>query len=188
MIALRRMQIAELEHIAEIDRSEHVTKIYVNRDGTLIRKDVDWPIPRWSPAGPPQQALPKKINPQKHTVPAKVKAWRPILENGGAMVGAFADKTLVGFVIYLPTLSPDTAQIEALNVSKDYRGRGIGTLLVDKAVQLAKADGVKKLYVSSVPTAPTVDFYVNKGFELAEEVNQKLYELEPEDIHMIKIL
>jgi ribosomal protein S18 acetylase RimI-like enzyme len=168
MIAVRRMQIAELERIVEIDRSEHVKKIYVNKDGTLIRKDVDWNISRWPP---PEMAL-----------------WRPMLAAGSTLFGAFDGNTLVGFSIYRPDLSQDTAQLAALYVSRDYRGQKIGASLVDTVAETARADVAKKLYVSSTPTTATVDFYMSKGFALTKEINEHLYELEPEDIHMIKNL
>jgi len=172
MIAIRRMQNPEIERIAELDRSEHVRKIYVIRDGSLIQKDVDWHIPRWS----------------QHMVQAKIEAWRPMLAQGSSMFGAFDGKALIGFSIYRPNLSQDTAQLGELYVSKDYRGQGIGALLLDKVVELARADGASKLYVSSTPTTATADFYMSNGFDLTKEINQYLYELEPEDIHMIKIL
>ncbi len=172
MIAIRRMQNSEIERIAEVDRSEHVREIYIMSDGTLIEKDVDWHIPRWS----------------QQMVQAKIEAWRPMLGRGSSMFGAFDGKALIGFSIYRPNLSQDTAQLGELYVSKDYRGQGIGALLLDKVAELARADGAGKLYVSSTPTTATVDFYMSNGFDLTKEINQRLYELEPEDIHMVKIL
>ena len=44
------------------------------------------------------------------------------------------------------------------------------------------------MYVSSIPTKNSVDFYMKHGFRLAEEGHPELYELEPEDIHMVKPL
>lgn len=187
MLVIRRMQIAEIEYIADIDRSEHVKEIYVNRDGTLVRKAVDWHIPRWALEDPPQDPS-TKINPQRDTVQRQIATWRPMLAAGSTMFGAFDGETLAGFSVYRPNLSQDTAQLAALFVSKDYRGQKIGGLLVDKVVEMAKADGAKKLYVSSTPTTTTVDFYMSKGFALTKEINKHLYELEPEDIHMIKDL
>ena len=172
MIAVRCMQNAEIERIAELDRSERVRKIYTIRDGTLIQKDVDWQIPRWS----------------QDMVQAKIETWRPMLEQGSSMFGAFDGDALVGFSIYRPKLSQDTAQLGELYVSKDYRGQGIGVLLLGEVEKFARADGAGVLYVSSTPTTATVDFYMNNGFDLTEEINQYLYELEPEDIHMVKIL
>ena len=170
------MRNSEIERIAEIDRSEHVTKTYVNENGSLEPKDVDWRIPPWSTDGQ-----------HEHSVRTRIEEWRPLLDHG-VMFGAFDDKALVGFVIYRPNLSQDTAQLAVLYVSNNYRSQGIGALLTDKATELARADGAKKLYVSSTPTAPTVHFYMGQGFDLTQEINRQLYELEPDDIHMIKTL
>ncbi len=161
------MQNSEIERIAEIDRSEHITKNYVNENGSLVLKDVDWRA--------------------EHSVQAHIEEWRPLLDSG-VMFGAFDDDALVGFVIYRPNLSQDTAQLAVLHVSANYRSQGIGALLTDKVAQLARADGAKKLYVSATPTAATVHFYMGQGFDLTQEINRQLYELEPDDIHMIKIL
>lgn len=177
MIDIRRMQNSEIERIAEIDRSEHITKNYINNNGSLELTDVDVQAPRWSPDD-------NNIN----SVRARIEEWGPILDDGGTMFGAFDDDVLVGFVIYRQNLSKDTAQLAVLHVSNNYRSQGIGALLTENVTQLAKADGAKKLYVSSTPTEPTVHFYMGQGFALTEEINQRLYELEPLDIHMIKIL
>ena len=61
---------------------------------------------------------------------------------------------------------------------------GVGKTLVGLVIQKAREIGVKKLYVSATPSQNTVEFYLKRGFKLAQEVNQKLLELEPEDIHM----
>lgn len=111
-----------------------------------------------------------------------------MLAAGSVLFGAFEDIALVGVSIYRPNLSPDTAQLAALCVSKDYRGKGIGGLLLAQVVEMATADDAKKLYVTATPTTRTVDFYMSKGFALTKDINQQLFELEPHDIHMIKIL
>ena len=48
--------------------------------------------------------------------------------------------------------------------------------------------GADQLYVSAVPSESAVGFYRSQGFRLADEVHPDLYELEPDDIHMIKEL
>lgn len=171
------MQNSEIERIAEIDRSEHITKNYIYQDGSLVLEDVDLHALPWSTDGEGE-----------HSVRARIEEWLPLLDDGGMMFGAFDDDLLTGFVIYRPNLAKDTAQLAALYVSKNYRSQGIGALLTDEAIKLARADGAKKLYVSATPTASTVHFYMGQGFELAKELNRRIYELEPEDIHMIKNL
>ena len=169
-----RMKNSEISRIGEIDCSEHVTSYFVHQGGKLERREVDWHVSRWSTDDHPE-----------HSVQSRIKAWKPLLDNGGAMLGVFDEDKLVGFVIYRPDLAEDTAQLAVLYVSNGYRGRGIGTTLTEEVVRLAVADGAKKLYVSATPSVPTVSFYRNRGFELAKEVNKELFELEPEDIHMI---
>jgi ribosomal protein S18 acetylase RimI-like enzyme len=171
------MQNSEIERIAEIDRSERVTEAYVCKDGSLEQKGVDWDIPRWSIEGD-----------HDHTVQAVIEGSQLVLDCGGVLLGAFDGEMLIGFAIYRPNLSQDTAQLAFLYTSNGYRRQGIGSLFTKEVIALAKADGAKKLYVSATPSTSTVHFYMKHGFELAEEVNPELYELEPEDIHMIRIL
>lgn len=168
------MKNSEISRIGEIDCSEHVTSYYVYKGGKLEKREVDWHVSRWSTDDDPE-----------HSVQSRIKAWKPLLDNGGTMLGVFEEDKLVGFVIYRPFLTEDTAQLAVLYVSNGYRGRGIGTALTQEVVKLAIGDGARKLYVSATPSVSTVSLYRNLGFELADEVNQELFELEPEDIHMI---
>lgn len=169
-----RMKNSEISRIREIDCSEHVTSYYVHGGGKLERREVDWHVSRWSTDNHPE-----------HSVRSRIRAWKPLLDNGGTMLGVFGEDKVVGFVIYRPDLTEDTAQLAVLYVSNGYRGRGIGTALTEEVVKLAIGNGAKRLYVSATPSVSTVDFYINRGFELAREINKELFELEPEDIHMI---
>jgi ribosomal protein S18 acetylase RimI-like enzyme len=162
------MEPTELGRIAEIDRSEDVTEDYVYKDGALERHDVDWQVGRWS----------------DEQLAALLAAWRPLLDGGGVMLGAFDGQVLVGFAIYRPRLTDDMAQYAVLYVSRDYRRQGVGSALTEKVLGLARADGSRRLYVSATPSVPTVEFYRSHGFEVTREPHPELLELEPEDIHM----
>ena len=177
MIVIKRMDNSDLCRIAEIDRSEHINSMYVYKDGTLEAKEVDWQVSCWFTDDHP-----------KHSVSAKIKAWKPYLEQGGIMLGAFDDSLLVGIAILRPKLTENMAQLAVLHVSRNYRGKGIGAKLTKEIFKLAVKMGAKEIYVSSSPSANTVAFYMSQGFELTKEINKELYDLEPEDIHMIKIL
>ena len=169
-----RMKNSQISRIGEIDCSEHVTAYYVHKGGRLERRAVNWHVSRWSEDDHPE-----------HSVQSRIKAWKPLLDTGGTMLGVFDRDVLVGFAIYRPDLTEDTAQLAVLYVSNGYRGRGLGIALTEEIIKLALADGAKKLYVSATPSVSTVSFYRNRGFELAREVNKELFEKEPEDIHMI---
>jgi len=174
MLSIRRMPIDEIDRVREIDRSEHVTQAYMSENGTLELRQVDWRIPPWS-----------ADDSSGHSVPAKVATWRPVLENGGTMLGAFDGDKLAGLAIYRPHLTEGTAVLAVLYVTCSHRRQGVGSALVDEVVRLARADGAARLYVSASPSEPTVGFYMSRGFRPTDEPSPELYELEPEDIHMI---
>jgi ribosomal protein S18 acetylase RimI-like enzyme len=177
MVQIRLLPSSDIERIAEIDRSEHVTLNYVYRDGKLETEKVDWHVPRWPLDGPGD-----------FSVEAKIAAWGPILQDGGVMLGALDGDRLVGVAILRPKLTESMAQLAVLHVSNAYRRQGIATRLTQRAIRLAKEAGAKDMYVSATPSQSAVGFYQSQGFELVEKVHPELYALEPEDIHMIKTL
>jgi ribosomal protein S18 acetylase RimI-like enzyme len=168
------MDASELDRIGEIDRSEHVTREYSYRRGSLETRAVDVTVPNWSRSGD-----------DEHSVRGRIDAWHPILARGGTLVGAFDAETLVGFAIYRPHLAPGVANFSVLYVSRSHRRMGVGSLLTGEVARLARADGARRLYVSATPTVPTVEFYRSHDFEPTDEPNEALFALEPDDIHMI---
>jgi GNAT superfamily N-acetyltransferase len=168
------MEASQLDRIGEIDRSEHVTQEYSYRRGSLEGRTVDVMVPPWSRSGD-----------HEHSVQARIDAWRPILDRGGTLVGAFDADTLAGVAIYRPHLAEGMANLSVLHVSRNYRRTGIGSRLAAEVARLARADGARRLYVSATPSGPTVEFYRSHGFEPTDEPNEALFALEPDDVHMI---
>jgi ribosomal protein S18 acetylase RimI-like enzyme len=168
------MVSSEIERIAELDRSEHITREYLHRGDSLELRAVDIRVPPWSSASD-----------HSHSVRAKVKAWKPIVERGGVLVGAFDGQTLAGIAIFEADLEPGMANFAVLHVSRSYRSQGIGALLAEEVIRLARASDASRLYVSATPTAPTVEFYQGLGFELAPQPHAEMFRAEPYDIHMI---
>jgi GNAT superfamily N-acetyltransferase len=170
-IAVRHMAASELGRIGEIDRSERITQQYKSRAGSLELIDVDIHAPRWGQPG-------------ERTVEQVVDSWKRLLDDGGVLLGAFDGDLLVGIAIYLPSSSEGFAQFAVLHVARTYRRKGVGTRLSDAVVRLARAEGAQRIYVSATPTRGTVDFYLTQGFEPLVSPNERLFALEPEDIHM----
>jgi ribosomal protein S18 acetylase RimI-like enzyme len=110
------------------------------------------------------------------------------VRNGGVLLGAFDGDRLVGVAILRYKLTDTMAQLAVLHVSKDYRRHRIGQRLTQEVIRLAKADGARELYVSGTPSELALGFYRAQGFELARQPHAELYDLEPEDIHMVKVL
>ncbi len=102
-------------------------------------------------------------------------------------LGVFESEQLVGVGVLETTFigsTHDTLQLVFLHVSSPYRKKGIAAELLKRLCRTAKKKGAKKLYISATPSENTMGFYLNQGCRLAEEVNQELYEEEPEDIHL----
>lgn len=174
---VRRMGSDELVRIAEIDRSEHVTREFVQRGRVLEERTLDLHVPGWAPDGDGE-----------HTIPSHIAAWRPLLERGATLLGAFDGERVVGFAIYRPELQPAMANLAVLHVSRASRRQGVATRLVEEVARLARADGATRLYVSATPSDSAVGFYRSLGFEPTGEPDAELFALEPDDIHMIRVL
>lgn len=96
-----------------------------------------------------------------------------LLQEGGHVLGAFAEDRLVGFL----ALDRDFggAEREYLNLSMlfvdaRYQRRGVGRYLFGECVKTASALGARKLFISSIPAENTVAFYFAMGCRDAEEV------------------
>lgn len=176
-VVIRQLPPGDISRVGEIDRSEHVTTGYVFKNGTLESQVVDWNVPRWS-----------ADHSAGFSVRARIEEWTPLLDAGGVLLGAMDGETLAGIAIMRPGLSQGVAQLAALYVDRKYRRRGIAGKLLTEAERLARRSGAVKLYVSAIPSGSAVGFYLARGFIPTEDVNERLFALEPDDIHMIKLL
>lgn len=165
----------EIKRVAEIDRGEIIEYIYYFKNGNLELEKEFWNVKKWN-----------SEQRQHH-----ISSLQVIYDRGGTIFGAFNDSKIIG-VIALDNeffgTNKDQLNLAGLWVSKQYRKMGIGKTLVELVKNKAREIGAKKLYVSATPSQNTVKFYMNRDFRLAKEINEKLFELEPEDIHMEFIL
>jgi len=53
-----------------------------------------------------------------------------------------------------------------------------------QAAAKAKELGAKRLYISATPSENTVNFYRYLGCVVTGEIDQELFDLEPDDIHL----
>lgn len=176
-ITYRWMSPSEINRIAEIDRSERVRIGYVLQSGRLEKTSVDWDVPGFYSTGE-----------GNHSVYEQLRFVESHLQSGGKMIGAFNDQTLVGVGVITPDIRPGVAQLAYLHVSNRFRRQGIGTHLVQAMIEEALQLGTSSIYVSATPSGSAVGFYTSFGFRLVDHPIPELYEMEPEDIHMIKNL
>ena len=174
---IRRLPPADLALIAGIDRSEEITVGYAVQDGTLVSYAVDWAVPAWDPSGTGE-----------HSVHHQIQTWRPVLDQGGTLVGAFDGDAPAGLAIVDPAWESGVAWLAFLHVGRPHRRRGAATALWAEVESIAAASGAKTIYVSATPSASAVGFYLSKGCVLAPTPDPRLFAREPEDIHLIRSL
>lgn len=176
MITYRHLDVSELSRIAEIDRTERIDTLYVQRGAELEAIVGDFSAAPWRGGTGP------------HSVTEQVEACAHYLGMGGAAIGAFSDERLVGIGVVVPHLRPGLAQLAYLHVSDGFRAQGIGRHLAGELERMARDAGDTRLVVSATPSANTVAFYRGRGFAPAADPLPELFALEPEDIHFEKRL
>ncbi len=175
MITFRELHLIDAEKIQEIDRSERIHSIYQMEEGVLKEIKAGHECPNWS----------------VEEVERLTVRFRSELEKGGKAFGAFDQSRLVGFGVLAHKWrgkNKDQLQVDLMYVSREYRRKGIGTRIMDDLSREAKLRGAKSLYISSTETQSAYNFYRNCGSDIAEEVDEELFELEPLDIHLVKEL
>jgi len=175
MIAYRTMTLDEVAKLKEIDRSEHIELIYKMNDGLVVETPMDHECPNWS------EDLLREIQERFHVE----------ISSGGLAIGAFDGDSLVGFGVLAHKFRGkdlDQLQIDLMYVTRNYRRQGIGTRIMHELSTEARKRGAGYLYISSTETKSAVSFYKYNGSRLAEEIDEELFNKEPEDIHMIKKL
>ena len=161
-----------LARLAEIDRTEHVTAAYRTVGERLVRYGVDWHIEPWD----------------ESQIAAFKTALTADLEVGGAYLAVEVAGRLAGVaVLGNRRLGPRDALVELcfLHVSAEHRGHGIGTRLIEAAVERARRSGADGMYISATRTASTVDFYRARGAILAVPPDAERLAREPVDIHLV---
>jgi predicted N-acetyltransferase YhbS len=120
----------------------------------------------------------------------EAEKYTPILldcfDRGGWFHGAFDDSRLVGAVaLESKFIRRGQLQLKFLHVSRAHRNQGLGVKLFELARITARERGATHLYISATPSEHTVNFYTRLGCVVASEPEQELFELEPEDIHLL---
>lgn len=167
----------ELWRVVEIDRRERIDVLYDQRGTRLVARHGTWSAAAWDPDGHGE-----------HSVEAQVHALEHYVDIGGIALAAFAGARLVGIGVVVPHLRPGIAQLAFLHVSAPWRATGIGGRLVEQLEQIARTAGDTEMVVSATPSENTVRFYLGRGFQPVAEPLAELFELEPEDVHMRKVL
>lgn len=170
-VIVRELTRDEAELVWSIDRSEVIDHVYHHRNGKLVLEAEHYDMPGW-PRGLAEASMPLLLD---------------CLDRAGTFWGAFDGGRLVAAAVLDSVFigrHNDQLQLMFLHVSRSHRRRGLGRLLFETAADKARSQGARLLYVSATPSQNTVEFYLHLGCVVTQEVNTRLFELEPEDIHL----
>jgi len=176
-VTYRRLERRELARVGEIDRTERIDTLYVQRGVELDAVHGDFSASAWHAEGGGEHSVAHQVDECERWVAA-----------GGTAIGAFAGERLVGIGIVVPHIRPGVAQLAFLHVSDGFRGTGIGRRLSDELDRIARSGGDTTMVVSATPSESTVGFYRRRGFEPTASPVPELLALEPEDVHLEKRL
>ena len=176
-VEFRRLGRTELSRVGEIDRRERIALLYEQHGTQLVARHGNWSASAWDPDGHGE-----------YSVEARVHALEHYVDTGGIALGAFASGRLVGIGAVVPHLRPRIAQLAFLHVSAPLRATGIGSRLFEQLEQIARSAGDSDMVVSATPSENTVRFYRGRGFQPMAEPLADLFEIEPHDVHMRKVL
>ena len=168
---IRTLRRNEIEKVRGITRNEVVEQVYYFVDGRLVLRDEFYDMKGWNAS----------------ELDRCIAYLYDIYDRNGILLGAFVKDRLVGVsVLDSEFIGKDKDQLQLYfhHVDSNYRHRGAGGRLFRNAVIKAKELGAKRLYVSATPSKNTIDFYLHMGCRLASEVNPRLFEVEPKDIHL----
>ena len=133
--------------------------------------------PAWDPDGHGEHSVEAKLHALEHYVDRRDRARRVRRRTAGRHRCRRAS-----------TFGPGSRSSAFLHVSAPSRAAGVGSRLSEQLEQIARAAGDSEMVVSATPSENTVRFYLGRGFEPMAEPLAELFELEPEDVHMHKVL
>ncbi|KQX68219.1 GNAT family N-acetyltransferase [Paenibacillus sp. Root444D2] len=175
MIRIIQLGHDDSHKIREIDRSETIDLIYKMNNGSLDQVKAGHECPNWN----------------EENYREIISRYEYEIDNGGTAYGAFDEDKLVGFGVLAHKFrgrDNNQLQIDLMYVSRQYRRQGIGSQIFNELSKVAIAEGAKYLYISSTETESAVKFYSSCGSIITTEIDNDLFEKEPEDIHMLKAL
>jgi GNAT superfamily N-acetyltransferase len=175
MILVRQMNLEDSFRIRDIDRSETIDLIYQCKNGFLEEIMAGHECSNWV-----EDDYMEIISRYEHE-----------LKNGGTAFGAYKGDKLVGFGVLANKFRGkeyNQLQIDLMYVTREYRRQGIGSRIFNALSKAAIEKGAELLYISSTETESAVKFYSSHDSRITSEVDEELFEKEPNDIHMIKRL
>lgn len=98
---------------------------------------------------------------------------------------AFENGKLAGFIGLKKEPVNSYMILDLMQVSAEFRGKGIGKALFEAGKQAAQRAGASALYISACSLEETIAFYRAMGAELTDSPIKEIAEAEPFDLQMV---
>ncbi len=169
-IDYRQLLASECERISEIDASTFVKRAWRKVNGVKQWVEINWQ----------DEDFPEGYD--NH-----LAALKETFEKNGFAIGAFDGERLIGFCsVNLDEFGKHHKYVllDQIFISKEYKRKGIGRKLFYMSANKARKYGADKFYICAGSSEDTLAFYVSLGCKDAEEINQELYEKDPNDVQL----
>ncbi|MBN2877809.1 MAG: GNAT family N-acetyltransferase [Bacilli bacterium] len=178
MISYRLMdnndiKISDLEFFIRDQHTMKMKYVLYNKDGTLksdeiYEKDIDF-MDEWN------DERKRDICHYLQTV-------------NGTVIFVYDNDKVIGFSNLDHTMYGDYMVMPYIHISKPYRNMGIAKELFYMIAEVALERGAKKLYISAHPAIETYSFYQSVGCTLTHNIIKEMFDKEPADLQLEKIL
>ncbi len=147
------------------NRQQKITRIYVKKHDTYVLEEqtgmMDWSMDK------------------------KREVAQDLMDSAYISYLALEEEEIVGFVSLVKELVSERMILDLIQVDTDFRGRGIGRKLWEKAVEEARLNGARELYISACPSEETIHFYKAMGAEVTDNPIIAIANDEPDDLQMV---
>lgn len=152
-------------NLDDFNRQQEITRIYVRKDGKYVLKEqpgiMDWSIDK------------------------KREVALDLVDNNYISYLAVEEGKIIGFMSLVKKLVYKRMILDLIQVDKNFRGQGIGRKLWEKAVEEARLNGARELYISACPSEETIHFYKAMGAEVTYNPILSIANDEPDDLQLV---
>ena len=147
------------------NRQQKITRIYVKKGDTYVLEEqpgvMDWSIDK------------------------KREVAQDLMDSKYISYLAIKEARIIGFMSLVKELISERMILDLIQVDKNFRGQGIGRILWEKAVEEARLNGARELYISACPSEETINFYRAMGADVTDNPILSIANDEPDDLQLV---
>lgn len=152
-------------NLDNFNRQQDITRIYIRKDDKYVLEEhlgvMDWSIDK------------------------KREVAHDLVDSNYISYLALEGNRIVGFMSLVKELVSERMILDLIQVDKDFRGKGIGRILWEKAVEEARLNGARELYISACPSEETISFYRAMGADVTDNPITSIAKDEPDDLQLV---